>query len=339
MNNRFFESALAAAHISPEALALEFQKPDANANVKYHNPKTSSGLDLRDTKEFHDTPLMQAIIKKLPDDKLPAILDVLLLNGLDKEIFKNTALRFAVTYNKEKTVDFLIKNQATINMGKDSPLIKAINQAENLKIIDALLEAKADINIRDIFDQTPLMKATQQTFFKIIQHLLSKNADLFSSCNDDYNRYKACFNKKTALSFAYTNTVYSRRGGDDPQTIHEKACLDLLIEALAAYLYQQGLKESNEELFIANTIDKAIGDFDDPSKGQCSADLKKQIEERIQPNVLATRLKNEKQDAFCAGEKKQQENTPINNFFGNDGKKDITNHIFSYVNAAPKTKK
>jgi hypothetical protein len=178
------------------------------------------------------------------------------------------------------------------------------------------------------------MIAAQQSYFKIIQYLLLKNADLFLKCETDYNKVKKQYNIHTALSFAYQVADKKSSRENDTQAIHANACLNLFVKALASHLYAQGLKESNEQSFIIHVIDNVVGNFDYPSYyiKQNSKILKEKLEKEIQPKTLAACLKKEKIDAFCMGSvRKNQEITSIYRFFCNDGKRNLTKHIFSYI--------
>src|SRR5437868_6854674 len=111
-----FERALAAAKISPEAFAIEFNKIDANANV----------LEIYCNDYSCGDPLIHSIINEISDEELPDLLSILIQYGVDlesKNVLHETPLMAAASLLKKNTVDFLIKNNACL----DNALFSALS--------------------------------------------------------------------------------------------------------------------------------------------------------------------------------------------------------------------
>ena len=332
MINNFFNSALAAAQQSPEAFALEFKKAVANANATEYYSKLVG--------EYGEPPI-DSIIKDIPDTKLPPLLAILVQHGVDlerRDTFGYTPLALAAMQYKKDTVNFLIHNKAKINDSKKPALCTAINNIYRdselviIEIIETLLKAGANINIKDEFSQSPLVHAAENQYFEVMRYLLSQGANLFLKYT-----YANETQYQTAVGVAYEKYISSIKY--DGSNSSAKKCLDLLVQAITDYLYRQGFNEINEELFLTNSINELAGQFRSYIYPEANSNaLKKFLEDRIKPDTLAARIRAGRVYAFCSGSRlsKDQEEQktavpPIYQFFQNDGQKYLTRKIASYI--------
>lgn len=219
-----------------------------------------------------------------------------------------------------------------------------------LDIIKTLVEHKANINIQYKHSKSLLILAAENKCFDVMCYLLSEGADLFLK-----HTYANGTKHKTALGVAYDRYILASYQMSDQCAKHAKKCLDLLVQAAADYLYREGFKQKNEELYIRNAIKDLAGNFrelcvDWDSKPDTaefrsnSALLERFLEKNIKPAELAVRIKKERKErvhAFCMGSGLSKQNLekkasipPIYNFFQSDGEKDLARKIFSYIHPA-----
>ena len=83
MYNPFYKSAFAAAKQNREAFAREFDKKDADANVREYSLGGHIWGDA----------LVLKLIEGIPDQNLPALLTILIAKGVDLEC-RNTCLLY-----------------------------------------------------------------------------------------------------------------------------------------------------------------------------------------------------------------------------------------------------
>lgn len=341
MKNHFFESALAAAKQSPEAFAVEFKKIEADANVTEYYEKGFG---------YYGDPLIHEIIRKVSDSQLPPLLSILIQQGVNLESRDGlgwTPLSTAASYLKKDAVNFLINNNVRIN-DRTKPALctlmsqfKPNNELIMLDIVKTLLKHGADINIQDKFSQSPLIRAAEARSLEVMRYLLSQGANLFLKYT-----YAAGTQYKTALGIAYDEYISAKRcfKETDEYTQQAKKCLDLLVQATADYLYRQGIKEDNEEIYLTNSIKDLAGHFRDIYPESNSDAVKKLLEESIKPAALAVCIRAEKKHAFCMGSnlnktllEQKIPQPPVYRFFQNDGRKDVTREIFSYIHPTKKS--
>ncbi len=111
---------------------------------------------------------------------------------------KRTPLHYAAAANNYKAVLFLLQKGANPewkdNFERDvlSTYLKN-GKEENLKIVEVLIEAGADVNSRDADRRTPLIYAVKNNFYESAKTLLKKGS---STIAKDYAG-------KTALDYAY----------------------------------------------------------------------------------------------------------------------------------------
>jgi len=332
MKNRFYSNALKAAKISPDAFALEFKNPEAYANIQsYYNRSLG----------YYGGPLIHTIIEELPDNKLPAILTILIENNVDIEIqdpLGKGPLATAANYHKLKAVNLLIANKAEINTHTCPPLCSIIQSKLNeitFKIIDTLIAHKANIDIQDKFSRTPLMIAASEKSLALIKYLLSHQPNLFLKYG-----YAGETQHQTAIGIAYDEYISAKKCFVESHdfTKNAKACLDTLIDAAKEYLFKAALKESDEIFLMTNVIKNLSGKFQNIYPESNNNAVTKLLEKEMQPVV--SKIRNEKIQAFCLGSYLRKpidrKIPPVYFFFCQDGRKDLTKHIFSFVHAKKK---
>lgn len=131
------------------------------------------------------------------------------LGSLDPELKRDLQkFRIAVYYGKQKEVEELIEkyklaydafgneiqNIDIVNYKSDPPfhdhipLLLAV-ETEKKYMIELLLDADADINVKNSKGTTPLMKALYKGSYDIVDLLLNKGADIMIKNNDDENAF------------------------------------------------------------------------------------------------------------------------------------------------------
>ena len=98
------------------------------------------------------------------------------INALDED--DNTALMFAVKSGKSEVVDYLLKNNADVNIRNKfgiTPLHLAVRK-NALNLVEHILRYGADINITDNYEQTPLFDAIQENNAQMIAFLIDNKA-------------------------------------------------------------------------------------------------------------------------------------------------------------------
>jgi hypothetical protein len=149
-----------------------------------------------------------------------------------------------------------------------------------------LVEHGADVNFHAAFPRSPLMNSAFIKSLPIMEFLLSHGANLFLKFTyDDGYQYE------TVVGVAYKEYVCAERLKDAESIKCAKKCLDLLVKAISAYLYNEGLKRTDEESFIAHALIELSGHFYNTTN---SLALKTFLEENIKPFELAERIRTEK---------------------------------------------
>ena len=102
-----------------------------------------------------------------------------------------TPLNHAANYDRVKIVNYLIHRGANVNaLFQDyTPLMSAC-EGENLEIVKLLLDANADISVKDNFGNTALWKAAFRENEAIVKLLLEKGADPFEEAANGKSIYK-----------------------------------------------------------------------------------------------------------------------------------------------------
>lgn len=323
MQNRFYERALKAATESPEAFAAELKKEDVDVNVKKYG-------------DYGDS-LIHAVIEDISDEKLSDLLKMLIQHDANLEsedMFGRTPLTLAVLYHKKNAIECLINNNANVNACSLNAAIHE-NEQENLNIMNILVKHGADVNFKGQCTRSPLMSAVSMKSLPMTSFLLSNGADLFLKatygCGSQY---------ETAVGVAYQEYVSAQRLKDVESIQGAKKCLDLLVEAISDYLYREGSKQFDETLFMTNAIKDLSGRFYGMTNSTAVSGF---LEENIKPAALIARIRAEKRHVFCMGSAQrsvQNETkmfpTPVQKFFQNDGRRDLTREIFSYMESPAK---
>lgn len=99
------------------------------------------------------------------------------------DIFGHTALYAASYCKRVEWVRYLLDSKCDVNQrtnpGKDTPLITALQDPDNMTIVKMLLEAKADVNVENDHEVTPLLQS--MTFWgklETVDLLLKYGADV-----------------------------------------------------------------------------------------------------------------------------------------------------------------
>ncbi len=335
-----FESALDAAKKGPESFAAEFEKKGTDANV-YEYFENGFG-------NFGD-PLINKLIKEIPDAALPAILTILVKHQVNLESRDSlgcTPLANAAGYGKKEADDFLLEQKAEINCTTKPALctVMTLDRDESLKlnIIKSLLKHGANINIHDEFTQSPLIRAAENNLFEVMRFLISQGANLFSTYT-----YAQGTEHKTALGVAFEGYISAKgsNGEDSEYAKNAKKCFDFLMVAASDYLYHQGASfrgdDKKLEVYLMKYIDDLAGHFASgpyPEEANSSI-LKKLLVQRALYPVFA-RIKEEREErlVFLSGNRlsknQQEEKEPkpaIYRFFQRTNKHDLMSIIFSYA--------
>ena len=114
-----------------------------------------------------------------------------LRDGLDVNclIKKTSLLHVAVKYRQTECIKLLLENKADPNLNNSlglPPIFeifyretrKKSNETQDIHILESLLKAKADINVRNNAQRTPLFKSIVEREKHITDYLLSENADV-----------------------------------------------------------------------------------------------------------------------------------------------------------------
>lgn len=325
----FFEKAVEAAKKSPEAFAAEFKHPDANANAFFYVLSSIS---------FHEENLINALISQIPDENLPAILTTLVDHQVDLSDGRYfiTPLSKAAYYGKKRAVDFLLEKKVNINAPTSPAIIAAIksDSANKIEIVKVLVEKGANLNIRSSYGYSPLMEAIELADPKLVELLLSENADLFLKGFLTFDGLH-----QTALSLAYKKYFQKKEefGDDYSHTIQSENCFEILVRYAAIKCLELNPLSANDISILREYIKDLTGGpgFHSNFPLQSSMSLKKELEKVIPP--LMKKIKNEQRHAFLMGScltKKQEEkkeNLPIFRFFKQDGEPDLCRLIFSFV--------
>ncbi len=129
----------------------------------------------------------------------PEILRILLENGANPNIASNrgaTALMHAAVKGYEASIKLLEAAGAKHDYNKDDALLMSAGYGTT-QIVDALLEAGANPNVRDRYGETPLMLFCQTHSHEGIYKLVEAGADLNLENHDG----------ETALSFACCDEI------------------------------------------------------------------------------------------------------------------------------------
>lgn len=337
MQNHFLVSALSAAKKSPELFAAEFDRKDADANVK----------------QFGDVgdPLIHLLLMQLPDADLPNILSILIEHHVDLESRGTSGykpLAVAACFLKKDAVNFLLGHQVEVNDSKNPALYSVMlfcrgdRDALRLDIVKSLVESGANINIQDEFSLFPLIKAAENRQLEVIHYLVSHGANLFLSYT-----YAGGEENKTALGQAYSEYISAREIFNEEAefTINAKKCLDFLLKAVSDYLYQQGklFKGDDAELetFLNKYIEDLIGNFVNVAYGDKanSTTFRKVLMEKVlNPVLIRVKEEREQLHAFWMGSRlstkqqvKKDVQAPIYRFFQKTNGLDLVPKIFSYL--------
>jgi ankyrin repeat protein len=184
-----------------------------------------------------------------------------------------------------------------------------------------LLRNGADINVTNSKNASALYYATSYKYLDVMKFLVSKGANLFSS-----NSYQL---HMSILGRAYLDYMSVKRfnKNKDYEALN-KACFDFILETGIKQIKESALCQDDELQFIDEAIKKLCGKFQDSYNGCDNNSLSKILVEKIKPIDTAKELRSNKFKAFCMGAKSH---SPIFNFFQNDGNRDLTKKIFSFI--------
>lgn len=127
------------------------------------------------------------------------------LDTIDTEIDLEggTPLNHAANYDRNNVIEFLIKKGANVNSSHKgfTALISACER-NNKELVKILIEAGADIEMKDNFDNNALWKATFNENKEIIELLIKHGADPFSISKNGKTIYERAnrMNKKIAIA-------------------------------------------------------------------------------------------------------------------------------------------
>ena len=193
--------------------------------------------DVNTTNDTGETPL-KIVVDKLIDDTNNKedefkILQLLLEKKANTEVKdkdNNTLLMKATKHNNFKLAELLIKYDAHVNAINDAgetPLKIVVdeliydtkNKEDEWKILQLLLEKKADTEVKDKHNNTLLMKATKHNNFTLAELLIKHDADVNATNNAGETPLKIVTDK---LPYNHTDTQ-----------LHEWKILQLLLEKKA----------------------------------------------------------------------------------------------------------
>ena len=160
------------------------------------------------------TPLIQAMYA---DPEVAVLLgQVLLQAGADAGVVNNegnTALTLAADRELVALIPALVKGGADVNArGRDGTALGAAAEKGKTEVVKALLDAKADPNLGDRNNQTPLMKAAQRDRVDVIVLLLARCAR--TDPVDSFFKWNAL---KFAKSDAAKNAIQAGPGANCPK--------------------------------------------------------------------------------------------------------------------------
>lgn len=197
-----------------------------------------NGANVNYKTKYGQTPLMYASSKNAKE-----ILELLIKNGADINAINSlnrTALIEAVINNSKEAVEILIKNKSNLDYVPDGILWgSALTEASKInakEIAQLLIDAGANIEIKDYFEMTPLMVAVKNNSQDVIKILLKNEANI----------YAKSFNKNV-IEFS----------NEENKKEIEKLFTNKLIEGL-----NNNIKYANEAVTIWNTeLKRRDGDY------------------------------------------------------------------------------
>lgn len=150
------------------------------AHKKFNPPAKKAQIDAQAAQSLGQL-LSKCIQRQTPDiEQIKALID----QGASlEEVDSNgsTPLISAVHWGHLEVVKLLIKNRAKLKarhkFSGDTALIKAARE-NNIEIMAALLDAKADINEQNIHGDTPLIVAAKEGHIAAVEFLVARKADL-----------------------------------------------------------------------------------------------------------------------------------------------------------------
>jgi hypothetical protein len=316
----FFEEAIKAAKKSPDAFKAEFKKPEAKA-------------DVRENGDWGDF-LIHTLIRKIPDENLPALLTILVEQKANLESYndsRHAPLALAALSGKKKAIDFLLEQKVKVDDQKNPALCCAISSPlrleKQVEIINSLLLHGADINIQSNEGFTPLIDAVILGKPSLVKFLLSKNADLFLK-----QKWENCDQTQTALGIAYDQYIRNKEVlGDNDNNKINKDCFDILLRHAAIKCLELNPFVMHDSSILKKYLEDLAGNFTFPSRaGLNSKSLLIELEKTI-PALI----KKEQWDTFASGSRltaKQKENPPAvyRLFQQNDGR-NLSRLIFSFL--------
>jgi hypothetical protein len=316
MPHPFFITALKAAKTSNEDFAALFATDGHLANIRENGDSGS--------------PLIHALIREIDDDRLPAILAILINKGVDIESgdicpslvpwlqptnLIRRPLAQAASWGKKNALIFLIEHHAVIDAPDDAALCaaiesKALTPQVKLDIVKALGVRGAKLNIQNNkFDRQPLASAARVSSADVLAYLCSLGADLsllssnkvFQTVLHDYQRQ--INNMRFMGSMAKMMEIQE-------QAKLPKDCLDVLTQVAYKLLYQQavhfkGARADLEAELLRNIMQLSAGYDEDTlrmAQNRRRISLQNHLREHLAYPILK-RIDAEKaqRTAFCKG--------------------------------------
>jgi ankyrin repeat protein len=160
-----------------------------NDNIRMVNLLLENGIDVNITDSYNNTALLAAATNGRSD-----IVKLLLEKGADINKANNggeTILMGAINYGEEEVIEILLAYDkegvrvdvnARNNYDGETALIRAVENG-NSEIVATLVEAGADMNIRDNYGNTPLIRASMIGEEYILEVLLDLGADVNAQSN------------------------------------------------------------------------------------------------------------------------------------------------------------
>jgi|SaaInlStandDraft_5_1057022.scaffolds.fasta_scaffold08880_5 ankyrin repeat protein len=160
-----------------------------NDNIRMVNLLLENGIDVNVTDRYNNTALLTAVKNGRSD-----IVKLLLEKGADINKANNggeTILMGAINYGEEEVIEILLAYDeegvrvdvnARNNYDGETALIRAVEYG-NSEIVATLVEAGADMNIRDNYGNTPLIRASMIGEEYILEVLLDLGADVNAQSN------------------------------------------------------------------------------------------------------------------------------------------------------------
>lgn len=129
------------------------------------------------------------------------------LDVVDRE--GRTLLMYAVLYERHSIVKYLLEHNANLSQ-QDKHKFTALHfsaQVGNVEIVETLLRAGADVNSKDDFGNSPIMKCKYNTPVDVFKLLVGYGANPFQKNNFGMSAVDIFASKKDILEVITTSTL------------------------------------------------------------------------------------------------------------------------------------